>query len=181
MASTHAQWPSWNSPLGDNRPHFLHPNDFQFAGFLRVGVPVGTDNGVVWWNEGGGGRREATPCSYYLLFSSTHLYTRLVRLPQSQVCTCRRTRREDCSTQRCPRTCEPAPGFGTRRYLERNNVIECLYVMLYHPSRKYAPLPNYAICHKSRINAAFRLYLTIRSHLVEDIVHLLQDAVNTWK
>ena len=129
----------------------------------------------------GGGRREATPCSYYLLFSLTHLYTRLVRLPQSRVCTCRRTRREDCSTQRCPRTCELALGFGTRRYLERNNVIECLYVMLYHPSRKYAPLPNYAICHKSRINAAFRPCLTIRSHLVEDIVHLLQDAVNTWK
>ena len=57
----------------------------------------------------------------------------------------------------------------------------CLYVMLYHPSRKYAPLPNYNVYHKSRINAAFRPRLTIRSHLVEDIVHLLQDAVNTWK
>ena len=63
----------------------------------------------------------------------------------------------------------------------KNNVIECLYVMLYHPSRKYAPLPNYNVYHKSRINAAFRPRLTIRSHLVEDIVHLLQDAVNTWK
>ena len=57
----------------------------------------------------------------------------------------------------------------------------CLYVVLYHPSRKSAPLPNYSVYHKSRINAAFRLRLTIRSHLVEDIVHLLQDAVNTWK
>ena len=57
----------------------------------------------------------------------------------------------------------------------------CLYVMLYNPSRKYAPIPNYNVYHKSRINAAFRPRLTIRSHLVEDIVHLLQDAVNTWK
>ena len=77
MASTHAQWPSWNSPLGDNRPHFLHPNDFQFAGFLRVGVPVGTDNGVVWWNEGGedGGRQHLVCiiCSFHRLTSTLDL------------------------------------------------------------------------------------------------------------
>ena len=75
MASTHARWPSWNSPLGDNPPHFLHPNDFQFAGFLRVGVPVGTNNGVVWWNEGGRAEGGNTLFVLFALFIDSPLHS----------------------------------------------------------------------------------------------------------
>ena len=32
--------------------HFLHPNDFQFAGFLKAGVPARSNNGGVWWGWG---------------------------------------------------------------------------------------------------------------------------------
>ena len=53
--------------------HFLHPNDFQFAGFLKAGVPARSNNGAC--GGGGLGGRQPPWCFLNLIFSDFHPLT----------------------------------------------------------------------------------------------------------